>query len=88
MISAHYGRLLGRTPFTPRCQKLVALAHRAVKEADAQFWLERVSDLSDEQFAKSVEAPLGRLSVVAATFTRQVLITNRKRLSDADESQN
>ncbi|MDI6912473.1 HipA domain-containing protein [Nocardioides sp.] len=73
-------------PFTSR-PLLLDLARRAVNDAAASFWFERVADLGSDDFDAAVTAPSGRLSVVASTFIGQVLTINRERLCDVDDSQ-
>lgn len=73
-------------PFTPAKQSLVDLSRRAVREAGAYFWLDRVRELNVALLLSDLDAPSGRLSEVAATFMTQVLTINKERLSDADTS--
>ena len=72
-------------PFASGGERLLDLARRAVREANARFWLERVDQLTPEHFSYALDAPSGRLSVVASTFMQQVLTINRERLCDADD---
>lgn len=73
-------------PFTPRGQGLVNLALEAVARARAELWLERVGSLHTEDIREALDAPNGRLSVVASSFVEQVLTVNRRRLSDVDSA--
>ncbi|WP_163540938.1 tyrosine recombinase XerC [Occultella kanbiaonis] len=73
--------------FTPRKQSLVDLAHNAVCRAGAPAWLERVYALDTATMRSILEAPKGRLSVVAATFMECIVLENRRRLCDDDSAQ-
>lgn len=69
-------------PFEPRGQLLVDLALEAVARADAGLWLSRLATLDRETVRAVLEAPSGRLSEVAARFIEDVILENRRRLSD------
>lgn len=70
-------------PFTPR-EELAQLAHRAVLQADAAVWLDRVGALAPWTIRETLEAPPSRVSEDAARFMEQVLTVNQRRLCDVD----
>lgn len=74
-------------PFSPSRQKLVNLAMDAVHRADATVWLERIADLDATVVEKALEAPDRRLSEVASTFMKRVILENRRRLCDVDAAE-
>lgn len=70
-------------PFTPRGLLLVDLAHEAVARARAGLWVDRLQTLDRSSVRAALKAPPGRLSEVAARFVEDVILENRRRLSDA-----
>ena len=74
-------------PFTPRGQKLVDLALRAVARSGADLWVERVAALDGTAIRETLEAPEGRLSEVALTFVEQVILENQRRLCHGDAAE-
>lgn len=71
-------------PFEPRGQLLVDLALEAVQRSGASLWLERVAALEGDAIRETLEAPPGRLSVVASTFIERVVLENQRRLCHED----
>ena len=74
-------------PFLPGRPRLVELAREAVRRADAGIWLERVAALENAAVQVTLEAPGPRLSDVASTFIRTVVLENRRRLCDDDRAE-
>ena len=70
-------------PFTPR-EGLAQLAHRAVLQADAAVWLDRVGALDPNTIRETLDSPPGRVSEDAARFMEQVLTVNQRRLCNVD----
>jgi hypothetical protein len=64
-------------PFVPPKQKLVDLALEAVSRTGATVWVERLVPLDEDCVEAALDAPDGRMSVVAATFMSRVILENR-----------
>ena len=71
-------------PFSPRKQLLVDLALEAVRRSGADLWVARFAALDGVSIQATLEAPQGRLSVVASTFMEQVVLENQRRLCHGD----
>ncbi len=67
-------------PFEPRKQFLVGLALEAVRRSGARHWLQRIAALDGATIRATLDAPPGKLSVVAATFVERVVLENQRRL--------
>ena len=74
-------------PFSPRKQLLVDLALEAVRRSGAEIWVARVAALDEVTIRETLEAPQGRLSEVASTFTEQVVLENQRRLCHGDAAE-
>lgn len=71
-------------PFSPPRQLLRDLALDAIGRSGATDWLERLASLNATVVEVALEAPTGRLSPVAATFMKSVILENRRRLCGDD----
>lgn len=74
-------------PFSPRKQLLVDLALEAVRRSGADLWVSRIAALDELSIRETLEAPQGRLSEVAATFMKRVVLENQRRLCHGDAAE-
>ncbi|MBF5080771.1 hypothetical protein [Quadrisphaera sp. INWT6] len=82
-----YARRGRATKFEGRTKRLVTLVHEALASCGAdvkQAWLGRLGDLTPDLIWEQVQA-VPRMSDVARTFCRELLVTNRRRLLDVPD---
>jgi hypothetical protein len=65
----------------------VDLALEAVRRTGADLWVARVAALDEGSVQETLEAPPGRLSEVASTFMKQVVLENQRRLCHGDAAE-
>lgn len=70
-------------PFSPPKTSLVDLAVDAVGRCDGAPWPAAVANLQESDVTCALQAPADRMSEVAATFMKAVILENQRRLTHA-----